>query len=80
MGMKLETELKLYGCDVGADMFEETLANLMGAMFPNRNSEQLLYYPYDALRFCEAVRSATRCQGLPDEMILRRLQNIRKRG
>lgn len=78
--MKLEDELRLYGCDLTPQDFENTLANLLAAMFPNVNSEQLLYEPCRAKRYCEAVRCSTKCHGLPDEMILRRLQNIRKRG
>ncbi len=78
--MKLEDELKLYGCNLTPDEFEGILADLLSAMYPNVNSEQLLYDPNRALRYCEAVRSATGCKGLADEMILRRLQNIRKRG
>jgi len=78
--MKLEEELKLYGCGLSPEQFEKRLVDLLAAMYPNLNSEQLLYYPDLASRYCEAVRCSTRCPGLPDEMILRRLQNIRKRG
>ncbi len=80
MPMKLEDELKLYGCEVSADEFESRLADLLAAMYPNLNTEQILYHPDNAKRYCEAVRCSVKCPGLPDEMILRRLQNIRKRG
>jgi len=78
--MRLEDELRLYGCDISAQDFESRLADLLAAMYPNMNTEQLLYYPDQAKQYCEAVRSSVKCPGLPDEMILRRLQNIRKRG
>lgn len=78
--MKLEDELRLYGCNKSPTDFEDTLVTLLGAMYPQMNTEQLLYFPDLAKRYCEAVRSAVGCQGLPDEMILRRLQNIRKAG
>jgi len=78
--MRLEEELRLYGCEMSPEDFESRLADLLAAMSPNLNTEQLLYYPDQAKRFCEAVRCSVKCSGLPDEMILRRLQNIRKRG
>jgi hypothetical protein len=77
--MKLEDELRLYGCDLTPQVFENTLANLLAALFPpNVSSEQLLHEPDRAKRYCDAVRRSTGCEELPDEMILRRLQNVRK--
>lgn len=50
MPMKLEDELKLYGCEVSADEFESRLADLLAAMYPNLNTEQILYHPDNAKR------------------------------
>lgn len=77
--MTLAEELKLYGSDTGAEDFNDIIGELHAVMHPMWNTEQLLYRPRDEVRYCEAVRA--RCgQGLPDEMILRRLNNIRKRA
>jgi hypothetical protein len=75
--MRLESELKLFGATVGAEQFKELLADLHNALHPSWTEEQLLYHPRDGLRYCEAIR-ARAGQGLPDEMILRRLNNLRK--
>lgn len=75
--MKLEAELKLYGCDQDAIQFNEIVGELHAVLHPSWTFEQLLYHPRDAAQYCEAVRA--RCgRGLPDEMILRRLNNLRK--
>ena len=77
--MKLADELALYGSGADPEAFREVLQELHAIMHPAWTSEQLLYRPADALRFCEAVRA--RCgPGLPDEAILRRLTNLRKHG
>jgi hypothetical protein len=77
--VKLEAELLLFGSPTDAVEFEEVLQELHAVLHPSWTSEQLLYHPREALRFCEAIRA--RCgQGLPDEMVLRRLTNIRKRA
>lgn len=76
--MTLTDELKLYGATVDADEFNDIIQELHAVMHPAWTSEQLLYHLRDGLRYCDAVRA--RCgQGLPDEMILRRLNNKRKR-
>lgn len=77
--MTLADELKLFGSEVDADTFNDTIHELHAVMHPAWNAEQLLYRLRDALRYCEAVR-ARAGQGLPDEMILRRLTNLRKRS
>jgi len=78
--MKLEDELRQYDCCLSAEEFEEILEDVLRKHFPDLNTEQLLYYPDKAKRYCDLVREKTNCWKLPDEMILRRLQNIRKRG
>jgi hypothetical protein len=78
MAMLLEKELELYGCEVAANEFNELLADLHIQMHPSWTTEQLLYRPSYGITFVNAVRSKTRCHGLPEEMVLRRLQNLRK--
>lgn len=77
--MKLVDELKVYGVSMAPDEFEELIEELQVLMFPSWSGEQLLYHPRDGVRYCEAIR-ARAGQGLPDEMILRRLNNIRKKA
>lgn len=76
--MTLADELKLYGSEMDANEFKDVIQELHAVMHPSWNPEQLLYHLRDALRYCEAVR-ARAGQGLPDEMIMRRLNNCRKR-
>lgn len=82
MQRKLDEELSSYGCSVTPEEFEEalsdTLAQVVGGL-PNPE-ERLLYQPDQAKAFCNRIRDRLNCPQLPDEMILRRLQNIRKRG
>jgi hypothetical protein len=78
-GGRLLTELQFYGCDLAPAAFNDLLTELHLSMNPQLNPEQLLYRPYDGLRYCAAVRARTR-DSLPDEMILRRLRNIQKAG
>ena len=80
MKMRLDKELDQLGCDISADCFREILAGLFNGYYASWTDERLLYHPAEAIRYCEMVRSATRCNGLPDEMILRSLINLRKGG
>ena len=75
--MTLDKELDLYGSQVTGADFNDILRELHKNMHPHLNTEQLLYETDAQHRFCEAVR-ARAGQGLPNNMILRRLQNIRK--
>jgi len=79
MAMRLEKELKLFGCDVDPNAFEEMLGDVFANMFPGTSDEDLLYHPYDALQYCKAIRARSGCD-IPDHVILRRLINCRKRS
>ncbi len=75
--MQLDKELELYGVSMEPKRFKELLGDLHINMHRAWTEEQLLYHPQDAIIFCHAVRH--RCgPGLPDEMILRALNNLRK--
>jgi hypothetical protein len=78
--MQLADELRLYGCECDPLEFHDILVELLHAMHPDWNQEQLLYHPTDGLGYVRAVRCRARCDGLPEEVILRRLNNIRKNG
>lgn len=76
--MLLEKELALYDARSDANEFNDTLQEMYFALFPSLPVERLLYCPDDEKAFCKAIRA--RCgRKLPDEMILRRLLNLRKR-
>jgi hypothetical protein len=77
--VKLPDELSLYGATVDADAFNRMLLEIHQSMCPQWNAEQLLYHPTTNLVFVRAVQ-ARAGEGLPEEMILRRLNNLRKRG
>jgi hypothetical protein len=75
--MRLQEELKFYGSEMTDDKFNTLLSQVHEVLAPGLSEEQLLYQPTLALRLCEVMRLRAGA-GLPDEMILRRLQNIRK--
>lgn len=75
--MRLQEELKFYGSEWTDDKFNSLLSQVHEVLAPGLSEEQLLYQPTLAFRLCEVVRLRAG-NGLPDEMILRRLQNIRK--
>ncbi len=79
MQLKLIKELLRYGSPMSAMGFEKLLKELHEAMNPSGNIETLLYNPKEAIKFTDAVREKAG-KNLPDEMILRRLQNLRKSG
>lgn len=77
--MTLAKELALYACDKDPAEFEDILCSLHVNMHPSWNVEELLYEPDQGKVYCDAVR-ARAGKGLPNRVILRRLQNVRKKG
>lgn len=75
--MRLQEELKFYGSEMPDEDFNTLLSKVHEVLAPGLSEEQLLYQPTLAFRLCEIMRLRAG-NGLPDEMILRRLQNIRK--
>ena len=78
--MLLKNELTQYGCDMAPEAFEEILGDLHGVLHPALSIGELLRHPTLGLRYIEAVRYRAECPALPEEMILRRLENLRKNG
>lgn len=77
--MALREELKLHKARVGPGEFVKTIVAMHKTMFPAWTFEDLLYNPRMALRYTDAIRF--RCgDQLPDDVILRRLNNLRKNG
>ena len=77
--MFLDDELKQYGCEINGEEFNQMLTDLHGTMNKGLNEEQLLYDCFKGVRFVETVRDLCNCPRLSAEMILRRLNNIRKK-
>lgn len=79
MQRRLADELKSYGCDIDPDEFRDLTAEMLHNMHRAWTDEELLYHPYDALRYCAAIRARSQ-DSLPDDLILRTLVNTRKRS
>lgn len=73
----LASELKQYGAKVSAEEFNDMLQELYYAMGYVLTVDEFLCHPDEAKRFCCEVRRKVG-KKLPDDMILRRLLNIRK--
>ena len=78
--MRLEDELKAMGCDMDADTFRDSLADLFAETNRNCTVENLLCRWRDAGHFCALARYRLRLPETADELILRTLLNIRKQG
>jgi hypothetical protein len=76
--MKRADEAKLYGWKEDYEAFMDVLAQVKNTMYAEWTDETLTFHPYDALRYCEAVRSLSKCQAIPDHFILSALVGIRK--
>jgi hypothetical protein len=75
----LNDELTEHGSALSATEFREVLIDVWQTLAPALNMERVLYRPSLALSICGAVR-ARAGRRLPDEMILRHLNNTRKKG
>ncbi len=76
----LKAELLRHGCGADPDEFRDVIQELKAVMYPTWTDEDLLKNPRNAIQYAEAVRCRVGCAGLPDEVILGALQNIRKAG
>ena len=76
----LARQLTESGCGLQVEEFEAALVQEFKHYADAFTTETLRYRPLVAHRYCDKVRILVRCGGLTDEMILRSLGNIRKRG
>lgn len=79
--------LKNFGIKMAEQPFKEMLADTMHAHYRAIESiDELLVRPREAIRYCDRVRDQLATAGeseaydLPDDVILRTLLNMRKRG
>lgn len=76
--VKLSEELAAAGYEGDAIEFKDRLCDLFFEMFGSWTVEELLYHPREATHFCNVARRAAHTPELPDYVILRTLQNVRK--
>lgn len=78
MVVKLQDELKQYGCDVDAQEFREILADTFARMFRGWTDERMVSDTAAARDFDNAVRRIVNCPDLPDVLINMTILNMRK--
>lgn len=76
----LEQELESLGVASDPIEFNKTLLSIFNRMYPGWPVEHLQNHPSHAVKFVRAVRAELGAKQLPEEFIMRRLVNIRKRG
>lgn len=77
---RLSKTLTEYGIDTDPETFVDQLVERFQGMYPALTIDELLVRPREALRFCDAVRTATGDYDIPDDLLLRQLLNRRKHG
>jgi transcriptional regulator with XRE-family HTH domain len=78
MTRKLNEELEECGCGIDPGQFRELLEDRKAATSPSWTVDDLVCHPDEASKFCDLIRSETKCQRLSDYLILRTLMNIRR--
>ncbi len=78
MSRKLEDELDEFGCEMDAGRFRELLEERKATTYPTWSIDELVCHPDEAKEFCVVIRTEANCAGLPDDLILRTLMNIRR--
>lgn len=78
--INLQKALLDHGCEMRRDDFEDMLQELHADMFPSWTDEELLYNPSQAILYINKVREKSKCFHLPDSLVLKALNNMRKRG
>ena len=76
--MRLDGELKYYGCTIAVDTFKERLVDLLIRDFPETTIDGLVCEPANSSEYCHIVRDDIECELLPDKVILKALMNIRR--
>ena len=80
MATKLDKELTAAGWKRNPEDFREIVVNAFKRHFPGWTDEQVLCRPRDSMHLCNLVRQLSLLNDLPDDVILRTLTNVRKRG
>lgn len=76
--MRLAEELKNFRCPDSPQRFRQRLIEAIQRLFPGWTIDDLVCDPASAIRFCEAIRAETGCEGLYEVVILKPLMNIRR--
>ena len=78
--MNLQTALRDSGCVLDPTAFRDLVRAIFVEKYPALTDEDVYCRPAEAMIFCNRVRQAARAPQMADEMVLRTLTNIRKRG
>lgn len=70
-----------FGIDKDRDVFEDEVIDAFGTFTRGQVSiDELVLHPREALQFCDDFRRKNGYLYLPDDIILRTIMTIRKRG
>lgn len=75
---RLAKTLEDWGVDGDPKEFTDQLVQVWQAMYLAFSFDELLLRPREALKLCDAARTATKYFDLPDDVILRAIMNRRK--
>ena len=78
--MNLSQVLTQADCKLDTQIFRDLVKATFVDKYPTMSDEDVYCRPAEAMIFCNKVRQAARTPHLGDEVILRTLTNIRKRG
>lgn len=78
--MNLSQVLNQADCKLHPQIFRDLVRATFIDKYPTMSDEDVYCRPAEAMIFCNKVRQAARTPQLSDEVILRTLTNIRKRG
>ena len=78
--MNLSQVLTQANCKLDPQIFRDLVKATFVDKYPTMSDEDVYCRPVEAMIFCNKVRQAVRAPQLADEVILRTLTNIRKRG
>lgn len=74
--------LRELGVRFSAEKFRDAITDEYNETIKPRgwSGDELCMHPYAAIEFCIAVRKRLKFQGIPEDLILRTLINIRRKG
>ena len=78
--MNLATALTESGCNLDSQAFRDLVRSIFVEKYPAMTDEDVYCRPAEAMLFCNHVRRGARAPQIADELVLRTLTNIRKRG
>ena len=77
---KLKTKLLELNVDLPAEEFEEIVLDAFAGMYRDATIDSICCFPRQALALCNYVKTKPKLSSVPIQLIMKTLQNIRKRG